>query len=61
MTYGIVILIFVVGFLVLYAAFKYGENPILKTCVYLLVMFVFVVVLLDLAGLLPVNFLNRNV
>lgn len=56
-----IIVIFAVGFLCLYAAYKYSENQILKTAVYIIVIVVFVVVLLDIAGLMPANYLNRRI
>lgn len=58
----LIIIIFVVGFLCLYAAYRYGgDNNIMKYVVYIIVMLVFVFVLLDLAGVVPFNFLNRKV
>lgn len=61
MTYGIVILIFVVGFIVLYAAYRYGPNQIFKTVVFIIVILIFLVTLLDIAGLMPANYLNRRI
>ncbi len=56
-----IIVIFVVGFLMLYAAYRYGGDNIIKYAVYIIVMIVFVIVLLNLAGVIPSNFLNHRV
>lgn len=57
----LIIVIFAAGFLTLYAAYKYGENPIGKLVVYIIVIVIFLVVLCDLAGVFPTGWLNKNV
>jgi len=56
-----IIVIFALGFLTLYAAYKYRESQVLKFVVYVVVMVVFLIVLLSLAGVIPNNFLNRRI
>lgn len=58
----LIITIFVLGFLTLYAAYKYGGRyPLGQYIVYVIIILIFLVVICDLAGLLPANYLNRRI